>query len=147
MPGPKNFKATKLGIIIDEQIARNDNNLQCCFDLLDNLCIRYEIINKHSPDELIQYASLAKQRGIECVIVVADVHNNLPALCAKVCAVPVIFAPFTDCNRRVPRKILASGPFCVTAANHADFAALFAAKIIAIRDKSLSRRMRQLMPH
>lgn len=144
MPGPKNFKATKLGIIFSKQIAHNHCKLRQFYVLLDRLCIKYEIANAESLDDLIQYSALAKQRGLECVIAIADVTDKLPALCAKLCLVPLIFAPFSDGRKRTPSKNLALAPFCVTAVNKPAFAVLLAAKIIAIRDKSLARRLLQL---
>jgi len=139
MPGPRKFKATKLGVILDKGIPQEC--LQEMFSFLDNLYIKYEVMEGKTDEDFISYSALAKRRGLEAVIVAAKVSSLLPALCAKVCLVPLVFAPFSAKTKTVPAKRLSAAPFAAVAVDKPLFAAIYAARIIAIRDKSLARRL------
>lgn len=139
MPGPRKFKATKIGVIITTDTSKQ--LLEEMFAFLDKLYIKYEIIKDRADEEFIAYSSLAKRHGLETLIVVANVSDRLPALCAKAALIPLIFAPMSGKTKTVPGKLTATAPFATVATDKPLFAAVYAAKIVAIRDKSLARRL------
>ncbi|MDO4953278.1 MAG: AIR carboxylase family protein [Synergistaceae bacterium] len=145
MPGPKRYKTAKIGIILPSEDLLE--KLSGEFAVFDKFYVKYELAGlppHNNRQELENYASNAKKRGLEAVIISADFSDELPHFTAEKCQAPLIFAPVSKTNRSVPQKILASSSFCVTAANDFSKAAHFALKILALRDKSLSRRLLNL---
>ena len=145
MPGPKRYKTAKIGVILssEELLEKLSGGLA----IFDKLYVKYELAGlppHNSRQELENYAANSKKRGLEAVIVSAGSNDELPRFTAEKCLAPLIFAPVSRTNRSVPQKTLASSSFCVTAANDFSKAAHFALKILAIRDKSLSRRLLNL---
>lgn len=139
MPGPRKFKATKIGVIITTNSPGQP--LEEMFAFLDKLYIKYEIIKDRTDKEFIAYSSLAKRHGLEALIVVANVSDTLPARCAQASLIPLIFAPISGKTKNIPTKNLTATPFASVAVDKPLFAAIYAARIVAIRDKSLHQRL------
>jgi len=139
MPGPRKFKATKIGVIITTDIS--EQLLHEMFTFFDRLYIKFEVVKDKSTEELITYSSLAKRHGLETLIVVANASDTLPARCAKSALIPLIFAPMSGRTKTVPAKPTASAPFATVTTDKPLYAAIYASRIVAIRDKSLARRL------
>ncbi|UCH51412.1 MAG: 5-(carboxyamino)imidazole ribonucleotide mutase [Chloroflexota bacterium] len=83
-----------LGIVIG---SKNDEPLiQPALDILQQLNIKYElsILSAHrNPDKVREYASKAKEKGIEVIIAAAGAAAHLPGVLASWTTLPVIGVP------------------------------------------------------
>ena len=141
MPGPKKFRIAKAAVIFSEDINKDYSNI---LEEFSNRYIKYEIagLSKDFTDqERIEYAQNAKKNGLEVVLVIADAKDKLPAIISENCKLPVIFCPVSDNAKSVPQKILGASSFTTVAINKINLGVKMALKIIAIRDKSLARRL------
>jgi 5-(carboxyamino)imidazole ribonucleotide mutase len=70
--------------------------MQSAADLLDKLAIPYEVrvVSAHrTPDLLFEYASSARQRGLEVIIAGAGGAAHLPGMTASKTSLPVLGVP------------------------------------------------------
>ncbi len=84
----------KVSVIIG---SKNDQPLiQPALDLLQQLGIDHEflVMSAHrNPDKVREYASSAKERGIEVIIAAAGLAAHLPGVIASLTTIPVIGVP------------------------------------------------------
>lgn len=83
-----------VGVVIG---SKNDEPLiQPALDMLQQLSIEYEfnVISAHrSPAKIREYASKARERGIEIIIAAAGFAAHLPGVLASLTTLPVIGVP------------------------------------------------------
>jgi 5-(carboxyamino)imidazole ribonucleotide mutase len=83
-----------VGIVIG---SKNDESLiQPTLDILQQLNIKYElsVLSAHrNPDKVREYASKAKEDGIEVIIAAAGAAAHLPGVLASWTTLPVIGVP------------------------------------------------------
>lgn len=84
----------KVSVIVG---SKNDQPLiQPAIDLLRQLGIEHEllIMSAHrNPDKVREYASQARERGIEVIIAAAGLAAHLPGVIASLTTIPVIGVP------------------------------------------------------
>ncbi|HYV48130.1 MAG TPA: 5-(carboxyamino)imidazole ribonucleotide mutase [Myxococcaceae bacterium] len=140
-----------VGVIMGSQ---NDwETLRPAGELLDELGVPYEarVVSAHrTPDWMFRYASAAEGRGLQVIIAGAGGAAHLPGMVASKTGLPVIGVPvpatalqgvdallsILQMPRGTPVATMAIGK--PGAAN----AALFAAKVLALRDPALAERLR-----
>lgn len=122
-------------------------------EVLRDLEISHEtkIISAHrTPDLMFDYAKKAKARGIEVIIAGAGGAAHLPGMVASITELPVIGVPIKSSTlsgidsllsivqmpKGVPVATVAIGD------NGAENSALIAAKILAINDKKIEKKLR-----
>ena len=119
-------------------------------DMLEELGIEYEltIISAHrEPDELIEWTRGACDRDVKVIIAGAGMAAALPGMCAALFALPVIGVPLSGKNldgmdavfsiMQMPPGV----PVATVAINGAANAAILAAKMLAITDTELRRKL------
>ncbi len=124
-------------------------------DFLKNLGIPYEltVVSAHrTPERMLDYAQKAKERGLKVIIAGAGGAAHLPGMVASCTTIPVIGVPILSSNSidgwdsvlsilqmpgGVPVGTLAIGDA------GAKNAALLAASILALSDKTISENLRQ----
>ena len=119
-------------------------------DILDQLGVSYEmtIISAHrEPDVFFEYAKSAEKKGFKVIIAGAGMAAHLPGMCAAIFPMPVIGIPMhtTSLGGRdslysivqMPTGI----PVATVAINGAANAAILAAKMLSISDKSLREKL------
>ena len=120
--------------------------------VLDILNIAYEkkVISAHrTPDEMFDYASLARKRGLKVIIAGAGGSAHLPGMVASKTSLPVIGVPIKSSNLSGMDSLLSivqmpSGmPVATMAINGAKNAGLFAARILSTFDDEIASRMDQ----
>ena len=120
-------------------------------DILDKLGITYEmnVISAHrEPDEFFEYAKTAEERGIKVIIAGAGKAAHLPGMCAALFPMPVIGIPMKTSDLggvdslysivQMPTGI----PVATVAINGAANAGILAAKILAVSDPELLKRLK-----
>lgn len=120
-------------------------------DILDQLGITYEmnVISAHrEPDEFFEYAKTAEERGIKVIIAGAGKAAHLPGMCAALFPMPVIGIPMKTSDLggvdslysivQMPTGI----PVATVAINGAVNAGILAAKILAVSDPELLKRLK-----
>ena len=120
-------------------------------DILDKLGIDYEmnIISAHrEPEEFFEYAKTAEERGIKVIIAGAGKAAHLPGMCAALFPMPVIGIPMKTSDLggvdslysivQMPTGI----PVATVAINGAANAGILAAKILAVSDPELLKRLK-----
>jgi 5-(carboxyamino)imidazole ribonucleotide mutase len=120
-------------------------------EILDLLQVEYEltIVSAHrTPDRLYEYAKNAESRGIDVIVAGAGGAAHLPGMVAAITVLPVIGVPvmtkalggvdslYSICQ--MPPGI----PVATVAINGALNAGLLAAKMIAILDENLRKRIK-----
>lgn len=118
--------------------------------MLEELGIEYEIriISAHrEPDLLIDWTRSAKERGLKVLIAGAGMAAALPGMCAALCPLPVIGVPLSGKNldgmdavfsiMQMPPGI----PVATVAIDGARNAAILAAKILALGDETLMKKL------
>jgi 5-(carboxyamino)imidazole ribonucleotide mutase len=117
---------------------------------LQELGIPFElrIVSAHrTPDLMFRYASEAASRGIEVIVAGAGGAAHLPGMVASKTNLPVIGVPVTSKALNGLDSLLsivqmpAGVPVATMAIGGAANAALFAARILALRDADLARRL------
>ena len=120
-------------------------------DILDQLGISYEmrIISAHrEPDEFFEYAKTAEEKGFKVIIAGAGMAAHLPGMCAAIFPMPVIGIPMhtTSLGGRdslysivqMPTGI----PVATVAINGGANAGILAAKILAIGDDEILKKLK-----
>ena len=120
-------------------------------DILDQLGITYEmnVISAHrEPDEFFEYAKTAEERGIKVIIAGAGKAAHLPGMCAALFPMPVLGIPMKTSDLggvdslysivQMPTGI----PVATVAINGAANAGILAAKILAVSDPELLKRLK-----
>lgn len=118
--------------------------------MLEEFGIDYEItiISAHrEPDVLIDWTKTAKERGIKVIIAGAGMAAALPGMCAALVSMPVIGVPLSSKNlggmdavfsiMQMPPGI----PCATVAIDGAKNAAILAAKILAVADDELDKKL------
>ncbi|MBS1837499.1 MAG: 5-(carboxyamino)imidazole ribonucleotide mutase [Actinobacteria bacterium] len=119
-------------------------------EILDDLGIAHEVrvVSAHrSPLRMVEYSTTARERGLRVIIAGAGGAAHLPGMVASMTVLPVIGVP-------VPTRYLGgvdslhsivqmpSGvPVATMAIGGAANAGLLAARILAVGDEALSRRL------
>src|SRR5689334_10822099 len=83
-----------VGIIMGSQ--SDWDTMRAAADMLDKLAIPYEVrvVSAHrTPDLLFEYASTARQRGLEAIIAGAGGAAHLPGMTASKTSLPVLGVP------------------------------------------------------
>jgi len=117
---------------------------------LQELGIPFElrVVSAHrTPDLMFRYASEAKSRGIEVIIAGAGGAAHLPGMVATKTNLPVIGVPVQSKALNGLDSLLsiaqmpAGVPVATMAIGGAANAALFAARILALHDDELARKL------
>ncbi len=117
---------------------------------LEELGVPYElrVVSAHrTPDLMFRYASEAKARGIEVIIAGAGGAAHLPGMVATKTNLPVIGVPVESKALKGLDSLLsiaqmpAGVPVATMAIGGAANAALFAARILALHDAGLARKL------
>ena len=108
------------------------------------------VVSAHrTPDLLFDYASTAAARGIKVIIAGAGGAAHLPGMTAAKTQLPVIGVPVKSAALAGVDSLLsivqmpAGVPVAAMAIGNAVNAALFAARILALDDEPLSRRLHE----
>lgn len=120
-------------------------------DILEKFGIEYEmkIISAHrEPDVFFEYAKSAEERDIKVIIAGAGMAAHLPGMCAAIFPMPVIGIPMhtTSLGGRdslysivqMPTGI----PVATVAINGGANAGILAAKILAVSDPKLLKKLK-----
>ncbi len=119
---------------------------------LQELGIAHElrVVSAHrTPDFMFAYASGAKERGMEVIIAGAGGAAHLPGMIATKTALPVIGVPVESKSLNGLDSLLsivqmpAGVPVATMAIGGAANAALYAARILALRDPALAQRLEE----
>jgi 5-(carboxyamino)imidazole ribonucleotide mutase len=117
---------------------------------LQELDVAFElrVVSAHrTPDLMFRYASEAKERGIEIIIAGAGGAAHLPGMVATKTDLPVIGVPVQSKALNGLDSLLsiaqmpAGVPVATMAIGGAANAALFAARILALHDADLARKL------
>jgi len=117
---------------------------------LQELEIPFElrVVSAHrTPDLMFRYAAEAASRGIEIIIAGAGGAAHLPGMVASKTTLPVIGVPVQSKSLSGLDSLLsiaqmpAGVPVATMAIGGAANAALFAARVLALRDAELARRL------
>jgi 5-(carboxyamino)imidazole ribonucleotide mutase len=117
---------------------------------LEELGVPFElrVVSAHrTPDLMFRYASEAKARGIEVIIAGAGGAAHLPGMVATKTNLPVIGVPVESKALKGLDSLLsiaqmpAGVPVATMAIGGAANAALYAARILALHDDELSRKL------
>ena len=127
------------------------NVMQAAADILKEFQIEFEltVVSAHrTPLRMIEYASLASERGLKVIIAGAGGAAHLPGMVASVTSLPVIGVPIKSSNSidgwdsvlsilQMPNGI----PVATVALNAAKNAGILAATIIGAFDKSVGEKV------
>lgn len=119
-------------------------------EILDKLGVTYEmtIISAHrEPDVFFEYAKSAEAKGFKVIIAGAGMAAHLPGMCAAMTTIPVIGIPMNTKSLggrdslysivQMPPGI----PVATVAIDGGVNAAILAAKILAVSDEELKKRL------
>jgi 5-(carboxyamino)imidazole ribonucleotide mutase len=131
--------------------SRSDwETMSAARDTLDELEIPCEVrvVSAHRmPDEMFEYAATASQRGLTAIIAGAGGAAHLPGMTAAKTLVPVIGVPIESSRAGGLDSMLSivqmppGVPVATMAIGGAVNAALFAARIVALKDVAVARRL------
>lgn len=119
--------------------------------ILDELGISYEmrIISAHrEPDVFFEYAKTAEEKGFKVIIAGAGMAAHLPGMCAAIFPMPVIGIPMHTTSLGGRDSLysivqMPSGiPVATVAINGGANAGILAAKILAVSDGELLKRLK-----
>ncbi len=142
-----NDKAISVSIVMG---SRSDFELmRQSGELLDKISINYEyfISSIHrTPERTLEYAKKLKQRNIKVVIAAAGMANHLSGILAAMTMLPVIAVPIAASLGGVDALLSSiqmppGTPVATVSINGAVNAALLAARILAISDTAVSKRL------
>ena len=120
-------------------------------DVLKQLGISFEmrIISAHrEPDVFFEYAKTAEEKGLKVIIAGAGMAAHLPGMCAAIFPMPVIGIPMhtTSLGGRDSLysivQMRGGIPVATVAINGGANAALLAAKILAVSDDALLKKLK-----
>ena len=120
-------------------------------DILEELGISYEmtIISAHrEPDVFYEYAKGAEAKGLKVIIAGAGKAAHLPGMCAAIFPLPVIGVPMKTSDLGGVDSLysivqMPSGiPVATVAINGGQNAGILAAKILAVSDAALLKRLK-----
>ncbi|MBD5633730.1 MAG: 5-(carboxyamino)imidazole ribonucleotide mutase [Candidatus Eremiobacteraeota bacterium] len=140
----------RVGIIMGS--VSDLDTMRAAATTLAELGIAHEmrVVSAHrTPDLLFDYASTAAARGIRVVIAGAGGAAHLPGMTAAKTQLPVIGVPVRSSALNGLDSLLsivqmpAGVPVATMAIGNATNAALFAARILAIEDHDLLRRLNE----
>lgn len=141
-------KAPIVGIIMG---SRSDwETMSAARDTLDELEIPCEVrvVSAHRmPDEMFEYAASAARRGLAAIIAGAGGAAHLPGMTAAKTLIPVIGVPVQGSRAGGLDSLLSivqmppGVPVATMAIGGAVNAALFAARIVALRDNGVAERL------
>jgi len=144
------MEQARVGIIMGSVSDRE--TMQGAVDTLNELGIAYEvrIVSAHrTPDLLFDYASTAAAKGLKVIIAGAGGAAHLPGMTAAKTQLPVIGVPVKSAALNGLDSLLsivqmpAGVPVATMAIGNATNAALFAARILALEDGDLLRRLNE----
>ena len=120
-------------------------------DILEELGISYEmtIISAHrEPDVFFEYAKTAEEKGFKVIIAGAGMAAHLPGMCSAIFPMPVIGIPMHTASLGGRDSLysivqMPSGiPVATVAINGGANAGILAAKILAVSDGELLKRLK-----
>ncbi len=118
--------------------------------MLEELQIPYEkrVVSAHrTPALLVEYATTARERGLDVIIAGAGGAAHLPGMVASMTPLPVIGVPVKSRALSGLDSLLSivqmpgGVPVATVAINGAKNAALIAASILSLQDKELAARL------
>ncbi len=121
-------------------------------DILTELGISFEmkIISAHrEPDVFFEYAKTAEEKGFKVIIAGAGMAAHLPGMCAAIFPMPVIGIPMHTTSLGGRDSLysivqMPSGiPVATVAINGGANAGLLAAKILAVSDEGLLKKLKE----
>ncbi len=121
-------------------------------DILTELGISFEmkIISAHrEPDVFFEYAKTAEEKGFKVIIAGAGMAAHLPGMCAAIFPMPVIGIPMHTTSLGGRDSLysivqMPSGiPVATVAINGGANAGLLAAKILAVSDEALLKKLKE----
>jgi len=137
-----------VGIIMG---SRSDlETMRVAATTLQELGISFEmrVVSAHrTPDLMYQYASTAAERGLRVIIAGAGGAAHLPGMVATKTTLPVIGVPVESKSLKGLDSLLsiaqmpAGVPVATMAIGGAANAALYAARILALSDRELAKRV------
>lgn len=126
--------------------------MQKAAEILKAFGVPYEarVVSAHRmPDEMFEYATTARDRGLACIIAGAGGAAHLPGMLAAKCVVPVLGVPVPSKYLRgedslysivqMPKGVPVA-TFAIGEAGAAN-AALYAVTILAVTDKALYAKL------
>ncbi len=122
--------------------------------VLDVCGIAYEIrvVSAHrTPEGMFEYASTAKERGVEVIIAGAGGSAHLPGMLAAITTLPVIGVPIESRTLKGLDSLLSIAqmpkgvPVATVGINDAEGAGFFAARILALKDPIIHEKLEKLM--
>jgi 5-(carboxyamino)imidazole ribonucleotide mutase len=140
--------APRVGIIMGS--SSDLETMRAAALMLEELAVPFElrVVSAHrTPDLMFRYASEAASRGIEVIIAGAGGAAHLPGMVASKTHLPVIGVPVTTKALGGLDSLLSIAqmpggvPVATMAIGGAANAALFAARILALHDDALARRL------
>ena len=138
----------RVGIIMGSE--SDLDTMRAASTTLAELGVSHEmrVVSAHrTPDLLFDYASTAAARGLRVIIAGAGGAAHLPGMAAAKTQLPVIGVPVRSSNLNGLDSLLsiaqmpAGVPVATMAIGNATNAALFAARILALDDHELFRRL------
>ena len=125
--------------------------MQAAADILSQFGVAFEIniVSAHrTPVRMMEYASLAVERGLKIIIAGAGGAAHLPGMVASLTTLPVIGVPVKSSNSidgwdsilsilQMPNGV----PVATVALNAAKNAGILAAEILGIYDEGLSKKL------
>ena len=139
----------KVGVIMG---SRSDLPIMNeCVTILKEFTVPYEvkIVSAHrTPELMFEYATKAKDRGINVIIAGAGGAAHLPGMVASLTELPVIGVPVQSKSLNGLDSLLSivqmpgGIPVATVAVNGAKNAGLLAIQILAINDQNLSEKVR-----
>jgi 5-(carboxyamino)imidazole ribonucleotide mutase len=147
---PRTEKVIAVGIIMG---SKSDwPTMEAAAKVLDEFGIGYEaeVVSAHrTPDKMMKYAQEAKERGLRVIIAGAGGAAHLPGMVASKTTLPVLGVPVKSRALSGLDSLLsiAQMPAGIPVATFAigesgaKNAGLFAASILALEDKEISRKL------
>lgn len=126
------------------------NVMQDAADILKEFEVAYElrIISAHrTPEEMVEYASSAKDRGIKVIIAGAGGAAHLPGMTAALTTLPVVGVPVPLKHLDGMDSLLSivqmpkGVPVATVAVGNATNAAYLALRILSIEDETVAQKL------
>ncbi|MFN2457596.1 MAG: 5-(carboxyamino)imidazole ribonucleotide mutase [Chitinophagaceae bacterium] len=130
--------------------------MQAAADVLKSFEIKFEltVVSAHrTPERMFEYAQTAQQRGLKIIIAGAGGAAHLPGMVASMTTLPVIGIPVKSSSNategwdsilsilQMPNGV----PVATVALNGAKNAGILAAKILAVSDEVLGKKIADYM--